>query len=62
MELEKLAHFQSEQTFLVKWSPGLILGLRDVIMKSRRLPLARRKPRISPGDGRKVTSEQLIRV
>ena len=22
MKLEKLAHFQSELTFLVKWSPG----------------------------------------
>ena len=22
MELEKLAHFESELTFLVKWSPG----------------------------------------
>ena len=23
MKLEKLAHFQSELTFLVKWSPGI---------------------------------------
>ena len=46
----------------MKWSPGLNIGLKDVITKSRRLPLDRRKPRISPGDGQNVTSEQLIRV
>ena len=33
MKLEKLAHFQSELTFLVKWSPGsfsttgIVIGL-----------------------------------
>ena len=29
MKLEKLAHFQSELTFLVKWSPGTSLVPSD---------------------------------
>ena len=27
MELEKLAHFESELTFLVKWSPDVFCGI-----------------------------------
>ena len=32
MELEKFAHFESEQTFLVKWSPGVHCS--DVIVSA----------------------------
>ena len=39
MKLEKLAHFQSELTFLVKRSPGHLGAYRYPVTSSRQQPL-----------------------